>query len=101
MRIEFETTQTVTPPPAGAAGSPTATTAHTAYGGGVRLGALDRAPVRRGEFRRPPSLDEFVRLALFNAVRERITLIASGGGKIPPGVAKDYENWKANLKPGT
>ena len=99
MGIEFETTQTVTPPMAGA-------------GGGDRRPQRLRTPLtaaefglvrwiaRRsggGKFRRPPSLDEFVRLALFNAVRARLTLIAGGGGNIPPGVAKDYDEWSRKM----
>lgn len=102
MGIEFDTTQTVAPAHAGAGEDRPMQRLRVPLSHSemclVRWTAL-RSGV--GKFRRATPLDEFGRRALFNAVRERITLIASGGGKIPPGVAKDYENWKANLKPGT
>jgi len=43
---------------------------------------------------RPTGLAPFARRALFEAVRRVIAEVANQGGRIPPGVAKDYETWK-------
>lgn len=51
---------------------------------------------RRGE-NRAVALDLLGRRAIFEAVRRLVAAVAIGGGKIPPGVAQDFANWKTEM----
>src|SRR5208282_2945622 len=46
---------------------------------------------------RPGDLNAFTRRALLESVGKLLAEIGARGGKIPPGVAKDYDTWKSKL----
>lgn len=56
-----------------------------------------RNEITKTQSPKPKGLAPFARRALFEAVQQVITDVANRGGSIPPGVAKDYENWKNEM----
>ena len=53
-----------------------------------------KAEVRR---QNDGGITAFARWAVFESVRHVITEVAAAGGNIPPGVAKEYEEWKSKV----
>ena len=62
---------------------------------GLLIWASNRCRRKKAGGKIPPmSLAEFGERAVFELVQEIISEVAIHGGKIPAGVAKDYEGWK-------